>query len=307
MHGPLSEIGLVEVLQLLQRGRRNGVLRLTGPDPASQRVIHLSRGKVTRLEPDAGDTALLSSLVRRHTLAHGDSLDDCPDPGAVAALRIELMQRAIGMMLHWTRGRFDYQETPIADGPLDVPIDALILELVAAETRRVELAPVLGEFRAVPGFATHHALPASETIELDVLHWRVLDAVDSLRDVAAIAAHLAEPLDAVGQRVIALMAMGILELRNPIPESSSTAASVAIEAGRYEDAVARLRQRVRSAPDDDEAWRTLGLAEVGAGRFERAIDAWQDWANARPERTEAAAALIRAASTMMETIGDHRD
>jgi hypothetical protein len=64
---------------------------------------------------------------------------------------------------------------------------------------------------------------------------------------------------------------------------------------------------VEQAPRDAEAWRILGLAEVGAGRFEQAIAAWQAWQQAAPDRRADADALIAAARTMMEALQATRD
>lgn len=307
MHGPLSEIGLVEVLQLLERGQRSGVLRVVGPDASMPRIIRLVAGRVAALDPDAGDAALQRALVQRHVAAEDDS-DATSVPAAEHdALRWELARRALGTMLHWDRGRFDFQVEPVTSGPLDAGVDALVMGLVAAESRRVELAPHLEGFRAVPVFVDAARASEGGFLALDVLHWRVLDAVDGERDVAALAAGLGEPIEDVAQRVLMLTAAAILELRAPPPDAASTVAGAAIQSGRYDDAVSRFRDRVVAVPDDDEAWRTLGLAEVGAGRFDRAIAAWDEWAAVRPDRADAALALIRAARMMMETLGETRD
>jgi len=89
--------------------------------------------------------------------------------------------------------------------------------------------------------------------------------------------------------------------------NDALAARAAIEAGRYDEAVALLEQRVGSVRTDREAWRLLGLAEVGAGRFDRAIRAWESWQQADPTLAQEAGALIAAARTMLEALHDHRE
>ncbi len=79
------------------------------------------------------------------------------------------------------------------------------------------------------------------------------------------------------------------------------------KAGRYEEAATLLRAQVVEHPEDVAAWRALGLAEVGAGRFEQAIDAWQSWSANDPDRGEDAAALMQAARTMVEALREARD
>ncbi len=305
MHGPLSEIGLVEVLQLLERGRRSGVLRVVGTDPTTPRTLVLHQGKVAALEPDAGDAALRRALTSRHLLAPDE--DATALPGAFRdALRRELAGRALGAMLHWSRGRFDFEERAADAGPLALSIDQLVLELVAGESRRVELAEALHDFHAVADFAPAERLMVGGAPSLSPLDWRLLDAVDGVRDVGALAAAVGEPLEDVAERVQALEAAAILVLRRA-PANIAVEARAALEAGRYEDAAVLLRSRVAAAPHDAEAWRALGLAEVGAGRFDRAIEAWRAWQTAEPARAADAVSLMQAARTMLEALVDARD
>ncbi|MEO5798411.1 MAG: DUF4388 domain-containing protein [Gemmatimonadales bacterium] len=307
MHGPLSEISLVEVLQLLQRGQRSGTLRVTGPDPTAPRTLWLREGVVVALEPEASDAAVDEGLIAR-ALASTD-LEDGPLTVAASvrdALRSRLASAALGAMLHWSRGRFDFSEGPVPPGPLNVSPDALVLDVVESEMRRVDLAGELDEFRAVPAFVPAERLGVGEVPTLDPLDWRLLDAVDGIRNVAALAAALDEPLDAVAERVRSMQGAAILQLA-AAPADIALEARAAIEAGRYNDAAQLLRTRVDAVPGDGEAWRTLGLAEVGAGRFDRAIGAWEAWRAADPTRAEEAASLTRAAQTMVEALRDTRD
>ncbi len=305
MHGPLSEIGLVEVLQLLERGGRTGVLRVVGTDPSAPRTLVLHQGKVAALEPDAGDTAVARALTSRHLLAPEEDASALPE-ALREVVRGELASRALGTMLHWSRGRFDFEEREAAAGPLALSIDQLVLDLVGGESRRVELAEVLHDFHAVADFAPAERLVAGDPPSLSPLDWRLLDAVDGVRDVGALAAAIGEPLEDVAERIQALEAAAILVLRRA-PANIAVESRAALEAGRYEDAAVLLRARVSAAPHDAEAWRALGLAEVGAGRFDRAIEAWRAWQTAEPGRAADAVSLMQAARTMLEALVDARD
>ena len=308
MHGPLDEIGLIEVLQLLGRGRRSGVLRVSGPVPGPPSRIHLAMGRIVAVEPDASDAATVAALADRWLIAPTDAADD-PSllRGPLAeTMRGELATRALGTMMHWQRGRFDFEEASVASGPLSIAADPLVVALVAGESQRVELARMLHDFHAVPDFVADDLLAAGPPVMLTPRDWRVLDQVDGVRDVAALAAAVDEPLEVVGACIRSLEAAAILELRVPAGDSAGIARA-AIEAGRYEEAATMLRQRLTDRPDDVDAWRALGLAEVGAGRFEQAIDAWQSWRDADPRHAEDAVALMQAARTMVEALRDSRE
>lgn len=301
MHGPLHEIGLIEVLQLLERGARSGVLRLVGPDAGAPRTVRLHRGRVASIEPDAGDAALERALVRRHLVTTDEREPTALDPAVREVVRERLARAAIGAMLHWKRGRFDFSEAVTEPGPLDWSADALVFSLVEDESRRVALAEELDQWHAVPGFTAVERIAAGDRLELDTLDWRILDAVDALRDVAAIAALLDEPLEDVGGRIRALEAAAILQLL-PAEAPAGPPPADDVHPSGDDDVALRLRARVRRHPEDGEGWRLLGLAEVGNGQFEAAIAAWTNWQRVAPERADDAAALIVAARTMMEAL-----
>jgi tetratricopeptide (TPR) repeat protein len=308
MHGPLSEIGLIEVLQLLERGRQSGILRITGPRPADACRLRIANGAIVAMEPAADDAATRRALTARYVITDAEAADD---PGVLLRpraqqMREQLASQALAAMVHWQQGRFDFGTAAPEPGPLSLSPDALVFALVASETRRVDLAPLMDDFHAVPVFSPNDVLAVGEAPSLTPLDWRLLDQVDGLRDVAALAAAVDESFEAVAGSIQALQAALILELRRPVADPSLVART-AIEAGHYEEAATLLRARVVEHPEDTEAWRALGLAEVGAGRFERAIDAWQNWRATDPDRADDAVALMQAARTMVEALRDARD
>jgi tetratricopeptide (TPR) repeat protein len=305
MHGPLQEIGLIEVLQLLARGRRTGVLHVSGPDPEQPHAVHLVDGTVVAIEPDAGDAAVRAALMQRHLLSARDADEGWSATPLANAMREQLAATALTTMLHWQRGRFDFAVTATS-GPLGLAPERIILDLISRESRRVALARDTEDFHAVPDFAPLDQLAAGEPVDFTTHDWRLLDLTDGVRDVAALAAALDEPLETIAESVIKLRGAAILELHAPAVDPT-LAARMAIEAGQYDRAAELLRARVTLQPEDWPAWRDLGLAEVGAGRFDQAIDAWQSWRAGDAEHAGDAALLMQAARTMLEALRDSRD
>ena len=308
MHGPLSEIGLIEVLQLLERGGGSGVLSISGAHPAEPCQLHILKGVIVALEPIAGEAATRRALVARQLMSAAEAADD---PGVLARpmatqLRTQLAAQALGAMFHWRRGRFDFVAGGVTAGPLSLSPDALVFDLVASESRRVEFAPLMQDFQAIPVFVAPELLATGPALTITPPEWRLLDQVDGVRDVTALAAALEEPIDEVAACIQSLQGALILDLRSPAADAGQ-AVRAAVDAGRYEDATTLLRERLAEHPDDVEAWRALGLAEVGAGRFEAAIEAWQSWRTNDPAHAGDAAALMQAARTMVEALRDARD
>ncbi|MGH7582392.1 MAG: DUF4388 domain-containing protein [Gemmatimonadales bacterium] len=302
MHGPLSEIGLIEVFQLLHRGRRSGTLEVAGGEAEQAVTVRLNDGIIVAVEPEAGDAALQQALVARH-LAAGKSGADLDTS---VGLRSVLATRALGRMIQRNGGHFDFRESAGVAGPLAIVPDDLVFQLVDAETRRIELAAECAQFSAVPEFVAAERLAAGPDHPFSADDWRLLDLVDGVCDIASLARVLDEPVESVAESVRALQGAAILDLRPPAADPMA-AAHAAIAAGRFDDAVGLLRQQVDAHPHDGGAWRSLGLAEAAAWRFDRAISAWTAWQAEEPDRAGDAAALMLAAGTMMEALRDHRD
>jgi hypothetical protein len=290
MHGPLEEIGLIEVLQLLERGMRSGVLRLSrGADPSAVDIT-VSGGVIVAVEPAAGDAAVGQRLVSGHLATEDDVRRHPALVDGALGLRTQLAVRAVSEVLRWTDGRFDFQAGASRTGPLSLTADQLALSAVHAETRRIDAAQATDEFRAIPRHAAAEIVAAGEPLDLSPLDWRVLDAIGADRDIEVLAAVLAEPVEDVAAAVQRLGAAAILELQMPAFESPPSPS-----AELPGDAIAA------------RAWRALGLAEVAAGRFEPAIEAWEQWRRTAPADAGDAAALMHAAGIMLEAMREPRE
>lgn len=307
MHGPLSEIGLIEVLQLLERGRRSGRLRIVGPTNDSPRTVRIRDGVIVALEPDSDDRAVTKALIHRGEVAPVGDDEAEPIPESHRQdVRERLARLALGKMLHWEQGRFDFEAGPVPDGPLAWSTDMLVLDLVATESQRAELQDELGDWQLVVERAPIDQLRTGGPVSLEAIDWRILDGIDGHRDIARLAAHLREPLEEIGSRLRVLQAAAIIQLRAPEQERRELGGVTA----RLPDpspSIDHLMSHLGQTPSDGSAWRSLGLAEVGAGRFDRAVTVWQSWQRAVPSDAGAAQALIDAAQTMMEAMRDSRE
>lgn len=301
MHGPLHEIGLLDILQLLERGRQSGELLVFGPDSTKPQKLRIRLGKVISVEPGADDQTLRRALLSRSLVAE----DGCGPPRwRVEQLRQQLAYLCLEQMVRWQSGEFDFNESEQVPGPLELSAEWLSRNLVARELDREELDCRLDGFGLIPDFpgqTDDRILPP-----LDSLAWRVLDAVDGLRSVQAIAERLDEPIEDVAHRIELLLAETILVRRSTAAAVDLTARA-ALAAGRHEEAIDQLRCRIASVADDGEAWRLLGLAQVCAGRFDQAVAAWTSWQSLAGPRAAEADLLIDAARTMLEAMRDHRD
>lgn len=297
MHGPLSEIGLAEVMQLLERGGRTGLLVVTGPEPDDRREIAIRRGAVVDVGPITRADLLLH-LARRSLVPPGSVA--APDE-LLEAARHELASRSLLDMLAWNRGRFDFSAREDVAGSLRMQPASMVMQLVAAESARSEMAAATDEFSAVPQFRDSGSIADGGFVDLDGIDWRLLDRIDGARDLRTIAGEIDEPLELVAERAMRLAGDAIIQLASPVGDLLADARA-ALECGDAAAAAALLAERVAAAPDDAAAWRLLGFAEVRMGRMDRAAAAWTAWVRAAPGNRQEAAPLLAAAETMMNAL-----
>ncbi len=297
MHGPLHEIGLVEVLQLLERGRRSGRLVVVGGRHDEHRTVAIDRGRIVDLRPLTEADLLLHLAIR--ALVPAGTVRASPELMAMA--RCEVATAVLLDMLTWSVGRFDFTAGEVEAGPLDITPSGLMMQLVAGESARTETAEAVGSFAAVPRFASVAEIAGGTPLMLDNLDWRILDRIDGRRDIAALARELMEPVESVARRSLRLAAAAIIHLDMPAGDSVARARAV-LDQGDAVAAIGILAERVAAAPEDGEAWRWLGFAELRMGRIDRASAAWRAWVNASPVHHFEAAPLLAAAETMMEAL-----
>ncbi len=297
MHGPLNEIGLVEVLQLLERGKRSGRLMVIGGQHDEHRTITIGGGRIVDLMPLTEADLLLHLAIR--ALVPAGTVRAAPE--LLETARQELATSMLIEMLTWSTGRFDFTAGKVDCGPLDVAPAALMMQLVAGESARTEMAEAVAGYAAVPRFASPREIAGGAPLVLDNLDWRIIDRVDGRRDIAGLAQDIREPAETVARAALRLAAAAIIHLDTPTGDPIALARA-ALDQGEVAAAIGILAERVAAAPQDGEAWRWLGFAEVRMGRIDRASAAWQAWVNTSPVHHFEAAPLLAAAETMMAAL-----
>lgn len=194
--GALDTLALADVLQLLDLGRKSGVLAVDAGDGRRRGLVRLADG-----------------CVRAARFQDG-ARPELRDPfDAVAA------------MLALDSGRFTFaaDPAPAPDGPdagEGVRVEALLMEAM----RRLDegapaLAPPAGPPHASPAAPTIPVLTADDPAELGApvrlraADWALLAAVDGRRDVAAVAATAGQPPEQAAAALAALARAGLVAFR----------------------------------------------------------------------------------------------
>jgi hypothetical protein len=347
LEGPLKDLHIQDVFQLLDLGRKSGVLRVSSELRQSAATVSFDRGGVVAASLGSDAQPIGARLVRlgkitagdldraRHLQNSGDGRrlgDILVDLGAIGRRQLDRQLKAqieetVFELLGWTEGYFRFEEGApghsAVEAPVRFPTEALLMEAA----RRLDEWSRIGSTVAHLGLVPR--LPGAEDaagtpLDLVPFEWEVLAAVDGERDLHALAHALGRSEFEVARTVYGLTTAGVLVLGDPAqpggePESGRDPAALLVPArealaqGEFEIAAGALEEVLRQDPLMPEARRLLGLCQAALGRFEQALESWAAWSRFGPrapgeDAEESAVERMRqAVQTIVRELERHRE
>ena len=308
IEGPLRELGIHDVFQLLDLSRKTGALRVTSELRHNAGTVYFEDGTIIFAEIRSNPHPLGALLLRTGKIAEAD-LERARDMQqrqgdtrrlgeilvSLGALTPRELQRQVRFQIEevvfevmgWREGYFSFTEGPLTDvateATVRIPTEALLMEGARRidEWSRIESRiPHLG---VVPMLA-----PPQEggEGELDLLppEWEMLAMIDGARDVRAIAAELGRSDFEVAKTLFGLESAGVIALADPgtTPRERTTLAGDLAElVARAEDGLARrdvegaraaAEQAAAAHPHDPAVHLLLGRIALAAGRGADAVE-----------------------------------
>ena len=308
IQGPLRELGIHDVFQLLDLGRKTGTLRISSTLRQNEGTIWFHEAAVVaaaiRSNPHPLGTALVrAGKIREEDLAHARGLQEQGDRRrlgellvATGALRERELRQQVRLhiedvvftMLGWSEGYFVFEECPSDDIPRETDLRISVEHLLLEGARRIDEWSRIQARIPHLGVVPRLAPPVSEepgSLSLTPFEWRVLAASDGERDVQAIALALGQPDFDVARALFGLSSAGVIQLRDPALESARAAPRDAadallrqgeeqLKAGNPEAARAAAQAALDAFPEDPRAHLLAGAILLGERRFsdaERAL------------------------------------
>src|SRR5881296_112046 len=298
IEGPLRELGIHDVFQLLDLSRKTGLLRVTSELRHNAGTVYFEGGTIIFAEIRSNPHPLGSLLLRTGKIAEADlergrdmqqRQGDTRRLGeilvALGAITPRELQRQVRFQIEevvfevmsWREGYFSFSEGTPTELPTDavvrIPTEALLME----GARRI---PHLG---VVPMLAPPQE--ASEG-ELDLLppEWEMLAMINGARDVRAIASELGRSDFEVAKTLFGLESAGVIVLADPGTtkrERTTLAADLAELVALAEDALARrdleearsvAEQAAGVHPHDPAVHLLLGRIALASGRSVDAVE-----------------------------------
>ena len=344
LEGPLKEFHIQDVFQLLDLGRKSGVLRVTSELRQTAGTVSFERGGVVAATLGRDPQPIGARLVRQGRIS-GDDLgralalqhsgdsrrlgDILVASGAIARRELDRqlkaqIEEAIFELLGWSEGYFRFEDGAPCEGvveaPVRIPTEGLLMEAARRSDEWSRIEDKVPHLRVVPRLPPADAA-AGDRLDLTPLEWEVLAAVDGVRDLHVLAAELGRSEFDVARMVYTLSAAGVIVLDSSgSPSKDNGGPQVLLEPARqalgqneYEKAAKVLQEVLRSDPLMPEARRLFGVCQAALGRFRSAAETWKAWSrlgthtSAEEALLPAVDRLRQAAETLAEELESYRD
>lgn len=275
IEGPLRELGLPDVFQLLDLSRKTGLLHVRSQLRDDEGHVYFDGGRVVQATLRSKPQARVDATV-------------LSDREVERRLRGQI-ETAIYDMMAWREGFFSFEERPLSDVPADQRVKIATESLLMESARRIDewsrIADKVPHLLVVPVLA--EAPPDHET-QLDLLphEWEVLSMIDGERDLRAIASVLGQAEFDAAKIVYGLVTTGVVEIRKVQRVSAAVSAPPHAPAPNPE-----IRASLVS-----------GLAAAKRGDFSAARASWDRFLELAPSAPEAP--RVRSALDAMNVLRD---
>jgi hypothetical protein len=341
LEGPLKEFHIQDVFQLLDLGRKTGVLRVTSELRQTAASVTFDRGGVVAAALGKNPQRFGARLVRMSKVSAKDldralALQEKGDArrlgdilvaiGAIARRELDRQLKAqieetILDLLGWSEGHFRFEEGAKSEALVEAPVRISTEGLLMESARRLDewsrIEAKVPHLRVVPRLPPPDT-PGNGKLDLVPFEWEVLAAVDGQRDLHALAEALGKSEFDVARTIYTLAAAGVVVLDAGAQNGREHGSSLdpvgqALSKGEFEKAATLVQEVLRTDPLMPEARRLLGLCQAALGRFRGAAETWKSWSRlgTRTPAEEALAPeverLRQAAEILAEELESYRE
>jgi tetratricopeptide (TPR) repeat protein len=310
IEGPLRELGIHDVFQMLDLSRKTGALRVTSAQRDNEGTVLFDRGKVISASIRSSPTPLGTMLLRAGRITEPDLTRARAQQetggdrrrlgeillalGAISARELERQVRlqieaVVFELMSWRDGFFSFEDRDVGSVQLEASVQVSTESLLMEGARRIDewsrIADKVPNLGVVPVLATVDDQGHAPQLDLLPNEWEVLAIIDGVNDLRGIAATLGRSEFDVAKVVYGLVTTGVIDLRavatpaaattavtNGDPRAYLEAARASLVAGRAEEALSAARSAIGAAPTNAEARLTAARALRRLRRVAEASD-----------------------------------
>jgi len=301
IEGPLKELGIHDVFQLLDLSRKTGVLRITSKLRHNQGTVYFDGGAIVYAEIQSnphrlGELLVQAGKVTEADLARAREMQQAGDArrlgevlveiGAIATRDLERQVRrqieeVVFELMSWQEGYFSFAEGQLpslaGEAAVRLPTEALLMEGARRIDEWSRIEAKIPNLDVVPTLSA--ADEASEGL-LDLLpsEWEVLAGIDGERTVRAIAAMVGRSEFEVAKTIFGLSTAGVVTVLERRRRTSGELARVqdleelvgqierALAAGDVPGARTAAAAAAEKNPHEASIHLLLGRVALAAGR-----------------------------------------
>ncbi len=247
IQGPLKELGIHDVFQLLDLSRKTGVLKVTSVLRQNEGTIWFESGSVVAAQIRSNPHRLGELLLRAGRIGEADLVratrmqregdtrrlgEILVDIGALSARQLERLVRTqveevVFSLLGWSEGYFVFEEG-LGEAPRETNVKIRTEALLMEGARRIDewerIRARIPHLGLVPSLAPAQG-PEAGSLTLTPFEWRVLTACDGVFDVREMSRSLAASEFDVARTLFGLAAAGVIHLRDPATPLQSESGS----------------------------------------------------------------------------------
>ncbi|HEX8905468.1 MAG TPA: DUF4388 domain-containing protein [Longimicrobiaceae bacterium] len=300
IEGPLRELALSDVFQLLDLSRKTGMLTITQEGRRRPAVVRFDRGGVTGAELGEDHERIGHLLLRagkvteRHIEGAREIQSQSPgrplgeilvEMGVVGVqdvrrqLRFQI-EEAIYALIQWKDGYFRFEEGPAANHgavTVRVPTESLLMEAARRVDEWSTLESKVPHMGVVPALVSDTA--DGPALDLHPSEWEVLAEIDGQRTLKEISARIGRGEFEVAKIVYGLVTTGIVEVLEERADEPAAAAmerplrdalgeaKLALSDGHADRARRLLDELSHAHSDHPEVWLLLAQAQKKLGRW----------------------------------------
>jgi tetratricopeptide (TPR) repeat protein len=305
IEGPLKELHIDDVFQLLDLGRKTGVLRVTSDLRQNAGTVFFENGAVVGAMIVSNPHPLGELLIRTGKVSEeavvrartrqvsrpdqrlGELLVEI---GAISRRELDRNIRAqveevIFELMSWSEGYFRFEEGEPGQSPAEASFHIAPESLLMEAARRIDewsrIVTKIPHQGVVPGFNPDQVHGAG-SLELVPFEWEVLAAIDGGASVREVAGRLRQPEFDVSKAIFGLASAGIVIIGDAKADSDyggggvealTAQADEHLAAGDLAGAHLVAQDAVLAYPENGNSYVLLTRVALANGRFTEALDA----------------------------------
>lgn len=302
IEGPLQEMSIQDVLQLLELARKTGILTVTSDHPSDEVAIHFKKGLIVfsmqrHSKRRLGQLLLRAGKITERELDRALELQRQDPRQRLADILLEMgsvseeelrrhlrfqIEETVYEVMGWTQGRFRFEEKDQLDWDrvrVQVRVESLLMEGARRIDEWSRLEPRIPSVDAVPVLAPIGDADAP-MLDLRPDEWEVLAEIDGEQDLRQIAANLGRSSFDVAKIAYGLVSTGVIRIQErstPLAEGDLQRAvrelQDLLERGEVEAVVRRAEEFQAAYPERAEFALLAGRALSSQGRMRAATEA----------------------------------